>query len=260
MKTVLCVGGSDPSGGAGIQSDIPAVLAHDCFPLSAITSLTSQNSQGVYDVFTPDPHVLRDQLEVLSKDYNIDAVKIGMLGSPENVKVMVNFILDNGLGNIVVDPIFKSSSGFNLISQEGFNLIKEKLLPLTTVVTPNIEEAEYLSQINIKTAEDMMAAAKTISEGGAGFVIIKGGHLSGDSSSDIVLDENGISAITSEKLRQDLRGTGCLFSSSLAANLAKGLSLIESARKSKDFVTKMIKNGFQLGEGKMQVTSFKEKN
>lgn len=258
MKTVLCIGGSDPSGGAGIQIDIPTVYAHGLVPLTAITALTSQNSEGVYDFLIPEPQNVRFQLEVLDKDYNIDAVKIGMLGNADNVKLVTTFIRDSGIKHVIIDPVFKSTTGFNLLDDEGILLLKEELLQSATVVTPNLNEAQYLTQTEIKNVEDMKNASKLIIDFKIDSVVIKGGHLPGDKSTDVVYDGIDFSLIEGKRINSDLRGTGCMYASSLACNLANGINLYESAKNAKGFVEKMIKNGHQVGNGSRQVTSFKE--
>jgi hydroxymethylpyrimidine/phosphomethylpyrimidine kinase len=256
MKTVLCIGGSDPSSGAGIQVDIPVVLAHGHFPLTAVTAITAQNSMGVYDVYIPEPQVLRLQLEVLNKDYNIDAVKIGMLGTSENVEVVSAFLKDKDIKNIVIDPIFKSSSGYNLLNPDGMIVLQEQLFALATVVSPNIDEAEYLTQTEIRNIDGMKEAAKLLMDSNIKSVIIKGGHMPEEILTDVVFDGKKFELISSKRIPGELRGTGCLYSSSLVSNLANGLNLEESAQAAKKYVEKMIKNGYQLGGGTSQVINF----
>lgn len=256
MKVILCIGGSDPSGGAGIQIDIPTVFAHNSVPLTAITAVTSQNSQGVYDLFIPEPQTLRMQLEVLNKDYSIDAVKVGMLGNANNVRVVVGFIKESGIDKVIVDPIFKSSTSFDMLDIEGVSFLKEELLKVAMVVTPNIDEAEKLSEFNIKNTDDMQKAAAIILKTGVDSVIIKGGHLPGDTSTDVVHNNKDTELIESKRIDSDLRGTGCIFSSSLASNLANGLNLLEAAEKAHLFVVESLRNGKQIGNGMKQVTKF----
>ena len=256
MKVVLCIGGSDPSSGAGIQVDSLATLAHGVFPLTAITSLTSQNSQGVYDLYIPEPINLRSQIEVLFNDYKIDAIKIGVLGNSDNVKVVAGLLRNININHIVLDPIIKSSSDFDLLDSNGLKTLKEELIPLTSIITPNIKEAEMLSDTKITDKKTMELASNKLINLNNKSCIITGANFDSKKSTDLLNNDKDINFFDEERLDKELRGTGCIFSTSLASNLAKGLNLKESTKKAKEFTGNAIKKGLQIGKGHPQITEF----
>ncbi len=250
VKTALTIGGSDPSGAAGVQADMKVFAAYRLYGMSVITALTSQNSSRVSEVMRVSAKTVSHQFGAIYEDLPIDALKIGMLASTENIEMVARLIKESKLKNIVLDPVFLSSSGAHLIEQGGAEAMVKLLLPLVDIVTPNIDEASKLSGLKIETPGDMKDAAKFIKEMGPSNVLVKGGHLKGRAI-DILYD--GISFLTLDAPRlteKEFRGTGCALSAAIASGLAKGMDMKTSAEKAKDFVARSIKTGYEdLGKG-----------
>lgn len=250
VKTALTIGGSDPSGAAGVQADLKVFAAFRLHGMSVITALTSQNSSRVSEVMRVSDKTVSHQFKAIHEDLPIDALKIGMLASTENIGMVAQLIEGAGLKNIVLDPVFLSSSGAHLIEKGGAEAMVKLLFPLVDIVTPNIDEASLLSGLNIETPGDMKEAARMIKEMGPDYVLVKGGHLKGRAI-DILYD--GISFLTLDAPRitdREFRGTGCALSAAIASCLAKGMDMKSSAEKAKDFVARSIKTGYEdLGKG-----------
>ena len=241
MKTTLTIGGSDPTGLAGIQSDLSTFASFKVRGLSAVTAITAQTGKKVFEVKPAASILLRKQIETLLKEYQIDAIKIGMLGTKENVETVRKIIKKRKLKNVVLDPVLASTSGRRLLAKNGIKSLK-LLLPLVTIITPNISEAETISGIRIKNADDIEKAAQKILSFGAKFVLIKGGHLEGEPI-DTLFDGKKIYLYKGSRLKgkkEKFHGTGCLLSSAIAANLAKGASIRLAVKKAKDYVGKTI--------------------
>ena len=248
MKTVLTIAGSDPSGGAGIQADIKTITAHKLYAMSAITALTAQNTTGVYGVFEVSPEFVGKQLDCIFNDIHPDAVKIGMVSNEYIIEVIAEKLIAYGAKNIVVDPVMISTSGSRLINDNATEALKTKLLPIASVITPNIPEAEVLSGIMIKNKSDMNAACEYLS-GLNKNILIKGGHLA--YSADDLLFSNG-QAYWFEEIKidnQNTHGTGCTLSSAIACNLAMGFTILESINRAKAYITGALKSGLNLGKG-----------
>ncbi len=242
MRTALTIAGADPSGGAGIQSDIKAFCAFGVTGLSIITSLTAQNNNSVRAKLVIPPAFLRKQLNALLEEFDIDAVKIGMLGSSANAIALSNLIARYGLKNIVLDTILSSTGGFPLIDRKGITAIK-MLMRRATVVTPNIPEAKALSGIDIKTAGDMERAAEVLYALGPEYVLIKGGHLKG-SPVDILFDGRHFDYFTGARLKgksEKFHGTGCILSAGIAAGLAKGRPVRRAVTEAKVYLERVLK-------------------
>ena len=250
VKTALTIGGSDPSGSAGVQADIKVFSAYRLYAMSVITALTSQNSTRVSEVVRVPAGTVSSQFRAIYEDLPIDALKIGMLASIENIEMVAALIEECKPRNIVLDTVFISSSGAHLIEEGGADIMVKRLFPLVDIVTPNIDEASLLSGLKIETPGDMKEAARVIKDMGPGHVFVKGGHLKGRAI-DILYD--GISFHTLDAPRitdKEFRGTGCALSSAIASGLAKGMDMRSSAEKAKDFVARSIKTGFEeLGRG-----------
>lgn len=250
VKTALTIGGSDPSGAAGVQADMKVFAAHRLYGMSVITALTSQNSSRVSEVMKVSARTVSHQLKAIYEDLPIDALKIGMLASIENIEIVATLIKEYKLKNIVLDPVFLSSSGAHLLEQGGAEAMVKLLLPLVDVLTPNIDEASLLSGLTIETPGDMKEAAKIIKDMGPAYVFVKGGHLKGRAI-DILYD--GIRFLTLDAPRlteKEFRGTGCALSSAIASGLAKGMDMKIASEKAKDFVARSIKTGYEdLGKG-----------
>jgi hydroxymethylpyrimidine/phosphomethylpyrimidine kinase len=247
---VLTIAGYDPSSGAGITADIKTIAAHGCYGVSCITALTVQSTRGVRRVELVPGKIIAETLEELARDVKIAAVKIGMLGSAEAARAVAQFLRRHRLKNVVLDPIVKASSGAELISRQGLKVLKQELLAMATVVTPNIDEATVLTGVKIASAEGMAVAADRLHESGARAVVITGGHFG--SPVDLVSRRGGRSLLLRGKRvrTRSTHGTGCAFSTALACNLARGKNLESAARAAKRFVETALRNAPNVGSGK----------
>ena len=250
MKTVLSIAGSDCSGGAGIQADLKTMIANGCYGMSVITSLTAQNTTGVRSILNSDPGLLKDQIDAVFEDIVPDAVKTGMIPSGELVEAAAERLKAYGVKNLVVDPVMVATSGADLATSESVKALKEKLIPLSSVVTPNVPEAEILSGLKINTKDDMIEAAGKINSECGCSVLIKGGH--NESNCDDVLLHNGeVIIFEMQKIdNPNTHGTGCTLSSAIACNLAKGMSLPEAVETGKSYVTGAIAAMLDIGRGR----------
>ena len=248
MKTALTIAGSDSSGGAGIQADIKTMTVLGVYAMSAITALTAQNTTGVTAVLEVTPKFLEQQLDAVFTDIPPDAVKIGMVSSSNLIETIAEKLKFYGAKNIVVDPVMVATSGAKLIDDNAVETLKKFLFPLATVITPNIPEAEKLSEIKIKTADDMKNAAKIIFENYGCAVLCKGGHSLNDAD-DILFDGNAKIFNGKKISTTNTHGTGCTLSSAIAAGLAKGFNLVESIDAAKKYISGALSAGLNLGKG-----------
>lgn len=252
---VLSIAGLDPSGGAGIVADIKTIAALGCFPAAALTSITFQNTTGVFGAEHQSAETLRAQVKPIVQDLTVAAVKTGMLPTAEIVAEVTRLFAEENLPAPVVDPVVVATSGDVLIDDEAFEILKTKLFPLARVVTPNIPEAEKLAGISIKSEGDMRRAAEAIQSIGARAVLIKGGHRSvGNQALDILLDENGIfTEFQTDYIEVgEVHGSGCTLSAAIAANLAKDLTLEQAVAAAKKYVTdaiRALKTAPRIGHG-----------
>ncbi|MEG0570827.1 MAG: bifunctional hydroxymethylpyrimidine kinase/phosphomethylpyrimidine kinase [Oscillospiraceae bacterium] len=249
MKKVLTIAGSDCSGGAGIQADIKTISAHKMYAMSVITSLTAQNTTGVFGILDVTPEFVAKQLDCIFTDIFPDSVKIGMVSNAEIIEVIAQKLKQYKAKNIVVDPVMISTSGSKLLTQEAMDSLVTTLLPLADIITPNIPEAETLCAMKIATTEDMFIAAQKISEKITGAVLVKGGHLQA-SADDLLLFQN--KCVIYKGLKVDnlnTHGTGCTLSSAIACNLANGESLEISVKNAKEYVTGALNANLNLGKG-----------
>ncbi len=252
---LLTIAGFDPSCGAGMAADLKTFAAHGCYGVAAITSLTVQSTEGVQAVHNTPSAELREQLEILAKDCDIAAVKIGMLGNRGNAAVVAEFLDAHKFAHVVHDPVMKSSSGAELLDAAGIKFVLSELLKRSTVITPNVPEAEILTGLTIKDIGDMETAARKIVEIGARAVIVKGGHM--ERAVDVLFDGEQITQLTGDRVKSDnTHGTGCTFASAIAAQLASGRPLIEAAMLAKAYVTKAIEKGYPIGKGRIPLDHF----
>jgi hydroxymethylpyrimidine/phosphomethylpyrimidine kinase len=252
---LLTIAGFDPSCGAGIAADLKTFAAHGCYGVAAITSLTVQSTEGVQAVHNTPSAELREQLEVLAKDCDIAAVKIGMLGNRGNAVVVAEFLDAHKFAHVVHDPVMKSSSGAELLDAAGLKYLTTELLKRSTVITPNVPEAEILAGLEIKDVAGMEAAARKIVEMGAHAVIVKGGHM--ERAVDVLFDGERITQLGGDRVKADNNhGTGCTFASAIAAQLATGRGLAEAAMLAKAYVTKAIEKGYAIGKGRIPLDHF----
>jgi hydroxymethylpyrimidine/phosphomethylpyrimidine kinase len=249
IPRVLIIAGSDSGGGAGIQADLKTVSALGAFGMTAITALTAQNTTGVYGVLEIDPKFVVQQIDACISDIGCDAVKTGMLASTAIIEAVAAAISGRKLKPLVVDPVMIAKSGAPLLKPEAIEALKTKLLPLATVVTPNLHEAGALTGREIKTLAQMKEAARAIHGLGAKNVVIKGGHLEGVAA-DVLYDGREFSEFRGERIdTKNTHGTGCIFASAIAANLAHQKTVRESVTAAKDFITAAIRSGLAIGKG-----------
>jgi hydroxymethylpyrimidine/phosphomethylpyrimidine kinase len=252
---LLTIAGFDPSCGAGVAADLKTFAAHGCYGVAAISSLTVQNTQEVTAVHNTPSAELREQLDILMKDGDIAAVKIGMLGNRGNAVVVAEFLDAHKFNLVVHDPVMKSSSGSELLDAGGVKYVATELLKRATVITPNVPEAEILTGITIKDVADMEAAARKLVEIGAKAVIVKGGHM--DKATDVVFDGNEVHLLSGDKVKlENTHGTGCTFASALTAQMAAGRGLLEAATLAKAYVMKAIEKAYPVGKGRLPLDHF----
>ncbi len=253
MKRLLTIAGSDSGGGAGIQADLKTFMAFGTFGMSVITAVTAQNSVGVTGIEEMSLSIIEKQLEAVLSDIGADAVKTGMLANPEIVKLVSSYLLKYNISNLVVDPVMVAKSGDKLLSDEAIETVKTHLIPLATVITPNIPEAEALLNIKISSEKDMEQAAATLYKLGCSIVVIKGGHLSQDTHSiavDVIYDGADYHYLKSPFIKtKNTHGTGCTFASAIAAGLAKGKNPVDAVKTAKEYITAAIESAPTLGKG-----------
>lgn len=249
MNTALTIAGSDSSGGAGIQADIKTMLANNVYAMSAITALTAQNTTGVTDIMEVTPEFLGEQLDCIFTDIFPDAVKIGMVASSALIRKISEKLKQYGAKHIVVDPVMVATSGSRLISDDAVTTLMEELLPIAEVLTPNIPEAEILAGMSITSAEDMIEAAKKISESYNCAVLCKGGHELNDAN-DLLYRNNSYQWFYGKRIdNPNTHGTGCTLSSAIASNLAKGYDLETSVSRAKSYISESLSAMLDLGNG-----------
>jgi hydroxymethylpyrimidine kinase/phosphomethylpyrimidine kinase len=256
MLTVLSIAGFDPSGGAGVIADIKTFAAFECFGAAAITSLTSQNTRAVYGAYHQKPEVLRAQLEPVINDYRIAAVKTGMLPTPELIEVVAEIIARQALPNVVVDPVMRSTSGYDLIDPPAAAFLAERLLPLADVITPNMAEAGRLAGMEVLDLSGMRQAAQRLYQrcqasrpAAHRAVLVTGGHLA-EEAADVLFDGQEVQVFRAPKVEtRSTHGTGCTLSAAIAALLARGCDVPQAVRRAKAYVTAALRTAPQLGQG-----------
>lgn len=249
LKTALSIAGSDSSGGAGIQADIKTIMANGVYAMTAITALTAQNTMGVKAISEVSPDFLKEQINAVFEDIVPDAVKIGMLPSREQVLAVSERLKFYKAKNIVLDPVMTATSGENLAKTEAVHTLTKELFPLSTLVTPNIPEAEILSGIKITNKSDVTRAAKIIGDNYSCSVLLKGGH-GVDTANDILYSEGIFTEFEGKRINNpNTHGTGCTLSSAIAANLAKGMDLISAVKRAKAYISAALSAMLDLGQG-----------
>jgi hydroxymethylpyrimidine/phosphomethylpyrimidine kinase len=247
---VLSIAGSDSGGGAGIQADLKTFAAFGVFGMTAITAVTVQNTLGVTDVVALPPATVADQIRAVATDIGVDAAKTGMLANAAIVEAVAAAVGEAGVDRLVVDPVFVSKHGHRLLAEDAVKVLRSLIVPLATLVTPNLPEAAGLAGIEVETRDDMRRAADAILASGARAVMVKGGHLAGDRSADLLVHPGGEEWLDQERLdTPNTHGTGCTLSSAAAARLGLGDSVPEAARAAKAFVTEAIRHALALGHG-----------
>ena len=249
---VLSIAGSDSGGGAGIQADLKTFSALGCFGMTAITALTAQNTTGVRAIHAVPAQMLADQIDAVVEDIGVDAVKIGMLHSPEIVQTVARAIQRHALEKVVFDPVMVATSGAVLINKEAVNVLVRELFPRTAVITPNLDEAALLVQRTLNSERDMEAAAAELLAMGANAVLVKGGHLQGDVVSDLLALASGekIWMRDSRIHTPNTHGTGCTLSSAIAAHLALGQPLVQAVQSARTYIRGALVHGANVRTGK----------
>lgn len=249
MKNLLTIAGSDSSGGAGIQADLKTFAAHGTFGMSVITAITAQNTQGVNAVVNLEETIICQQIEAVFEDIKVDAVKIGMVSQSGIIKCIAERLAVYKPEIIVVDPVMVSKSGYKLLEDNACAALCQYLIPMATLVTPNLPEAEVICGFEVTDKDTMIQAAEYIHGLGAKNILIKGGHLA-DTADDLLYDGQNFIWFVGERIHtKNTHGTGCTLSSALAANMAKGLSVRESVAAGKEYITQAIQYALDIGQG-----------
>jgi hydroxymethylpyrimidine/phosphomethylpyrimidine kinase len=247
---ILTIAGFDPCAGAGIAADLKTFAAHNCYGVAAITALTVQNTQILDRVYPVEAERLKQSLDALFEDGRIAAIKVGMLGDRANAEVVKEVLARNGSIPIVIDPVLRSGNGTDLLDAGGLEVLRESLLRLATVVTPNLQEAAVLTGFKVENVEEMRAAARRLVAMGGRAVVVTGGHL--EKAVDVYYDGVIWETFSGDKVKPDnTHGTGCTFSSAIAAQLALGRQLREAVVLAKAYVTEAIRKAFAVGPGRM---------
>ncbi|HSG31301.1 MAG TPA: bifunctional hydroxymethylpyrimidine kinase/phosphomethylpyrimidine kinase [Thermodesulfobacteriota bacterium] len=251
MPKALTIAGSDSSGGAGIQADLKTFTAHKVYGMSVLTSITAQNTKKVLGIHNLSPEFIGLQLVAVATDFEVNAVKTGMLSTAPIIKSISDQIKRYKIPNLVVDPVMISKSGARLLEKEAETSLKNDIIPIAFIVTPNIPEAEVIAGMEIGTIEQMKEAAEKIIAMGPKNVLIKGGHLKDNKDAvDIFYDGEDFYEIATKWIKtKNTHGTGCTYSAAICANLAKGLDVLEAVSKAKDYVTSAIEKSFNIGSG-----------
>lgn len=249
MYKVLTIAGTDPTGGAGAQADLKTFMAHKVYGMSIITALVAQNTMGVRDIMNVTPQFLEEQFDCVFEDITPDAIKIGMVSEPELIHMIVKKLKQYEGKRIVVDPVMVSTSGSRLLADRALTALREELLPLASVITPNIPEAEVLVDMKIQSKEDMVEAAEKISGFFDGYILIKGGHFE-DRADDLLYHKGDVLWLNCEHIdNPNTHGTGCTLSSAIASNLAMGYDMQSSVKNAKAYIRGALEDGLDLGKG-----------
>ena len=250
MKQILTIAGSDSGGGAGIQADIKAISANGGYAMSAITSVTAQNTVAVTDAFDLPIPLIEAQLDAVFTDFEVASVKTGMLSSPEIVEAVAGKLREYTPPAIVVDPVMISKSKFPLLKEEAIDSLKTALIPLATVITPNVYEAELLAQRDIRNIDDAKSAANAIAALGCQAVLVKGGHLIGNKATDVLYCDGKWRYFEAERVEtENTHGTGCTYSAAIATQLAHGRDLNDAIDTAKMYITGAIQHALDIGQG-----------
>ncbi len=250
MKIALTIAGSDSGGGAGIQADLKTFLALGVYGMSALTSITAQNTLGVQGIYDLPPDFVGLQIDAVMQDLGADAVKVGMLSNVSIIKTVVEKVKQYKIKNLVVDPVMVAKSGDRLLKEEAVEALKKELIPLAKVVTPNLREAEVLTNLRIRDIEDMKEAARVIYKLGVENVLIKGGHLLSEEAVDLLFEGSHFKEFKTKRINtKNTHGTGCTFSSAIAAELAQGKEVEEAVDIAKQYITLAIQNSLDIGHG-----------
>ncbi|MDR1246460.1 MAG: bifunctional hydroxymethylpyrimidine kinase/phosphomethylpyrimidine kinase [Clostridiales Family XIII bacterium] len=249
MKNVLSIAGSDPSGGAGIQADLKTMCAMGVYGMTAVTAVTVQNTLAVYDVLEVDASVVAGQIKAVFDDIRVDAVKVGMVSSADIIRVIGAGLTEFQARNIVIDPVMVSKSGYRILREDAIDALRA-LVAMADVVTPNIPEAEILCGFEVRTEDDMRAAAEAITAIGAKNVLVKGGHRADEGAGDMLLSDGVFTFLRTARIpTKNTHGTGCTLSSAIASRLAVGDGTLTAVRAAKEYITRAISDAYDVGAG-----------
>jgi hydroxymethylpyrimidine/phosphomethylpyrimidine kinase len=250
VPRALTIAGSDSGGGAGIQADLKTFQALGVYGMTAITAVTVQNTKGVSGYVEIPAGTVGEQIFAVVSDIGVDAAKTGMLSSAAIIVAVAEAVTETGLSNLVVDPVFVSKHGHSLLREDAVQALKTRLLPLATLVTPNLHEAAGLAGFPVATDQDMEKAGQVILDLGPEAVLVKGGHREGEQATDLLITRHGIQPFSTDRIdTPHTHGTGCVLSAAIASYLARGEKLLDAIAQGKHFVTEAIRHGLQLGEG-----------
>ena len=249
MKKILTIAGSDSSGGAGIQADLKTIAAHKMYGMSAITSLTAQNTMGVYDILDVSKTFLENELDAIFTDIYPDAIKTGMVSDKRLIEVIAKKLTEYKARNIVIDPVMVATSGARLLKEDAIETLRQRLLPLASLITPNIPETEVLSGMEIGNKEEMERAARKLFDSYGLAVLVKGGHSINDAN-DFLICKDGEFWLSGERVdNKNTHGTGCTLSSAIACELAAGKDMYSAVKAAKEYLTGALRAGLDLGKG-----------
>ncbi|WP_408954461.1 bifunctional hydroxymethylpyrimidine kinase/phosphomethylpyrimidine kinase [Natroniella sp. ANB-PHB2] len=250
MKQVLTIAGSDSGGGAGIQADLKTMTNWGVYGACVITAVTAQNTLGVQGVEEISGQFVKEQLDSVCSDLNFKALKTGMLANAEIITAVVSKIKEYNLPNLVVDPVMVATSGDLLLAEEAVEVLRDQLIPLAKVITPNLNEAKVLLGEELDSGLELEQLAKRLHQLGSDYVLVKGGHQKGEMARDLLYNGQEFIDFTVARVdTSDTHGTGCTLSAAIASNLGLGYSVVEAVERSKEFVTKAIKEGCPVGAG-----------
>ena len=250
MKQVLTIAGSDSGGGAGVQADIKSIHANGGYAMTVITSVTAQNSLEITRACDLPIDLIEAQLDAIFSDFQVSAVKTGMLSSSTIVRTVARKLREVEAQNVVIDPVMISKSKFFLLKADAIDDLKANLIPLATLITPNLHEAELLAECKIETLEEAKGAAEIIRNFGCGAVLVKGGHLAGDRSTDVLCDSGQFTLFDEARIEtKNTHGTGCTYSAAIATRLAQGFNMVEAVGAAKKYITNAIREGLDIGHG-----------
>ena len=247
---VLSIAGSDPTGGAGIQADLKAIEASGGYAATAITAITVQNTQGVRRSQPLEPDLVREQMQAVFEDLDVAAVKTGMLGTAPTVAIVAQMLAAHASRAYVLDPVVASSNGFALLDEASIETLKRRLVPLATLLTPNVEDVRALTGLEIRDLDDAERAGRLLLDLGCEAVLVKGGHLEGQAATDLLVRPSGSRTFSAPRVvSAHTHGTGCVYASAIATRLAQGLALEEAIRRAKTLVTDSLSHALALGHG-----------
>ena len=250
MRVVLSIAGSDSSSGAGIQADLKSITANGAYAATVITAVTAQNTLGVQGAWPLSLDAVREQIASVFDDLDVAGVKTGMLGGSEMIELVADELVARQPAFVVVDPVMISKTGFALLAEDAASTLRDRLLPLATLVTPNVHEAEALTGLSIRSVADAQQAGEMLVAAGASAALVKGGHLEGAPATDVLVAGDGVEVFEGEWIEQrHTHGTGCTYASALAARMALGDDLSTAIGNAKSYVTEAIRGGLEIGQG-----------